>query len=89
MSDTELLEELYQLIFDSETSNKERELLIKAKNDLEKENYTQRVVSELKRELSPLAINRLLSKKVVAFYSKLSEQYLERGERGMWISPTK
>lgn len=89
MNDAELLEELYRLIFENETTSKERDLLIKAKNDLEKGKYTQAVVSELKRGLAPLARSRLLSKKVVEFYTKLAEQFLERGERGMWIIPTR
>lgn len=89
MSDAELINELYDLIFDDETSNRERDLLIKAKNDLEENKYTQSVVLELKRGLAPLARSRSLAPKVVGFYVKLAEQFLDRGERGMWIFPTR
>ncbi|MCU5753634.1 bacteriocin immunity protein [Lactococcus lactis] len=41
-SEAEILEELYDLILSKTLNSKEREVLVKSKNDLEKGNYTRR-----------------------------------------------
>ncbi|MCO0817472.1 hypothetical protein [Lactococcus lactis] len=47
------------------------------------------MVAELKSNLAPLARNLSLSKDVVFFYTRLSQEFIDRGQRGMWIFPTR
>ena len=60
-----------------------------AKNKLEQKKYTPKVIAELKCDLAPLARNLSLSKDVVSFYTRLSQEFIDRGQRGMWIFPTR
>lgn len=50
------LEWLYNLILNSETSEKERKLLIQSKNDIESGKDLKKVMYNLKQSLLPLAI---------------------------------
>ena len=48
-------------------------------------------VTQLSKEydVAPLARNLSLSKDVVSFYTRLSQEFIDRGQRGMWIFPTR
>ncbi|KST94223.1 hypothetical protein KF146_2239 [Lactococcus lactis subsp. lactis] len=56
---------------------------------MEQKKYTPKVIAELKSDLAPLARNLSLSKDVVSFYARLSQEFIDRGQRGMWIFPTR
>nr|WP_260604541.1 hypothetical protein [Lactococcus lactis] len=56
---------------------------------MEQKKYTPKVIAELKCDLAPLARNLSLSKDVVSFYTRLSQEFIDRGQRGMWIFPTR
>ena len=79
-SEAEILEELYDLILSKTLNSKEREVLVKSKN------YTPKVINDLQHSLAPLARKQELSSEVVRFYLQLSQQFIERGQRGSWLS---
>ena len=85
-SEAEILEELYDLILSKTLNSKEREVLVKSKNNLEKGNYTPKVINDLQHSLAPLARKQELSSEVVRFYLQLSQQFIERGQHGSWLS---
>ncbi len=57
-SEAEILEELYDLILSKTLNSKEREVLVKSKNNLEKGNYTSKVINDLQHSLALLLENR-------------------------------
>ena len=87
--ESQLIEEISNLINNSNISAQELEVLSNAKNKLEQKKYTPKVIAELKSDLAPLARNLSLSKDVVSFYTRLSQEFIDRGQRGMWIFPTR
>ena len=87
--ESELIEEISSLINNPNISIQEFEILSSAKNKLEQKKYTPKVIDELKNDLAPLARKLSLSKDVVSFYTKLSQEFIDRGQRGMWIFPTR
>lgn len=74
-SEAEILEELYDLILSKTLNSKEREVLVQSKNNLEKGNYTPKVINDLQHSLAPLARKQELSSEVVRFYLQLSQQF--------------
>ncbi|MBU6001131.1 bacteriocin immunity protein [Lactococcus lactis] len=86
--ESQLIEEISGLIDNSNISTQELEILSNA-NKLEQKKYTPKVIAELKCDLAPLARNLSLSKDVVSFYTRLSQEFIDRGQRGMWIFPTR
>lgn len=67
----------------------EKEALLKAKKALEKSDYLPRIISDLNAALTPMAINRSLSKELSMFYkfindSKVSNKSLGRGLISSW-----
>ncbi|WP_445727843.1 bacteriocin immunity protein [Lactococcus cremoris] len=74
--DSQLIEEISGLINNSNISTQELEILSNAKNKLEQKKYTPKVVAELKSNLAPLARNLSLSKDVVFFYTRLSQEFI-------------
>lgn len=87
--ESELIEKISSLINNPNISIQEFEILSSAKNKLEQKKYTPKVIAELKNDLAPLARKLSLSKDVVSFYTKLSQEFIDRGQRGMWIFPTR
>ncbi|MGJ3587088.1 bacteriocin immunity protein [Lactococcus lactis] len=87
--ESELIEEISSLINNPNISIQEFEILSSAKNKLEQKKYTPKVIAELKNDLAPLARKLSLSKDVVSFYTKLSQEFIDRGQRGMWIFSTR
>ena len=85
-SEAEILEELYDLILSKTLNSKEREVLVKSKNNLEKGNYTPKVINDLQHSLAPLASKQELPSEAMRFYIQLSQQFIERGQRGSWLS---
>jgi hypothetical protein len=71
----DMLEQIYNLILDSDISATERELFLEAKKQLENNSDCLQVVSNLKTSLSPLALQFKLSKKTLNFYSELQKQF--------------
>ena len=65
------------------------EILSTAEKKFVQKNYTPIVIAEVKNDLAPLARKLSLSKDVVSFYTKLSQEFIDRGQRGMWIFPTR
>ncbi|MCO4526345.1 hypothetical protein Si107_01687 [Streptococcus infantarius subsp. infantarius] len=70
-----MLEQIYDLILDSDISNTEREILLDAKQKLEINNDYLQVVSDLKNNLSPLALKFKLSQRALKFYGELQKQF--------------
>lgn len=71
---TQLKEEIKTLSLQPSITVVEKKLLHKYLLDLEKDVYFDKVVFQLKFELSPLALKGELSKEVVAFYTELSRR---------------
>lgn len=71
----DMLEQIYDLILDSDISNTEREILLDAKQKLEINNDYLQVVSDLKNNLSPLALKFKLSQRTLKFYGELQKQF--------------
>lgn len=69
------LEWLYNLILNSETSEKERKLLIQSKNDIESGKDLKKVMYNLKQSLLPLAIEQSLTNDVLNLYSDLLKNF--------------
>ncbi|MBE6164724.1 MAG: bacteriocin immunity protein [Streptococcus gallolyticus] len=70
-----MLEQIYDLILDSDISDAEREIFLEAKKQLENNSDYLYVVSNLKTSLSPLALQFKLSKKTLHFYGELQKQF--------------
>lgn len=71
----EILEQLYNLILDSDVSDAERNIFFKAKSQIENNRDFLQVVSELKINLSSIALQFQLSKKSLSFYGELQKQF--------------
>lgn len=71
----ELLSALYQLVLASDISENERQVFLKAKSQLEEHKDFSQTVSQLKVELSPLALQFKLSPESLAFYSELQKDF--------------
>ena len=71
----DMLEQIYDLILDSDISNTEREILLDAKQKLEINNDYLQVVSDLKNNLSPSALKFKLSQRTLKFYGELQKQF--------------
>lgn len=85
------MKDLETLLSESLTS-KEREIFQAAKDRLEKDEYLMRVVEDLKKALSRLALAGQLSPSAVDFYSELSRRHPTTGVASMWnflVKPTK
>lgn len=82
------LNAIYDLILDPEIKDKERDILIKAKEDLEKIGYLPRTVKRLMNALRLDAISRNLSQPVSKFYAKLyqTDSALRGLENGAMLS---
>jgi hypothetical protein len=78
ISNQEILDELYNLILNVETTNEERKILLAHKASLdklvEKDRNTRYEYNQLLRELAGLAAGRKLSAGVSEFYSRISRQ---------------
>ena len=74
-SRNEMLKQIYNLILDSDISDGERKLFIEAKEQLENNRDFLQVVSELKNNLSLIALQFRLSKNSLNFYSELQKQF--------------
>ncbi|MBS4750167.1 bacteriocin immunity protein [Granulicatella sp. zg-ZJ] len=70
----ELLTVIYRLVLDYLISDKERELLLEAKNKIENNMYERKVVEDLKTQLGILALKRELSRDVSVFFSEISRK---------------
>jgi len=77
----QLWEEMNNLISSSEISEKERNLFVTAKTELDKGTDDQRVASTLKGGLSFLSLKHQLSDSSVPFFTELSRLYLGYGRR--------
>lgn len=71
----ELISALYQLILDADVPENERQVFLKAKEELENHKDFSQTVSQLKVTLSPLALQFDLSPKSLAFYSELQKEF--------------
>lgn len=67
-------------ILESTISMEEKEILIDAKRRLEKKEYFPKIISILEGELTPLAMQRKLSKNLSTFYLKItSHKFKDKG----------
>ena len=71
----DMLEQIYNLVLDSAISATEREILLEAKKQLENNSDYLQVVSNLKINLSSLALQFKLNKKTLEFFSELQKQF--------------
>lgn len=78
------LERVYKLVLDFEISEKEREILLGSKNELERGVPFLRVIYELKTALSPLGAQQQLSPKVVEFFAEICRQIPTTGVAAIW-----
>ncbi|KHD45020.1 bacteriocin immunity protein [Streptococcus hongkongensis] len=77
-----LLENIYNLILDIDISEKEREILMYAKIELENNRYDLQVARILNGDLSTLALQQQLSEKVIAFSLELQKRTLLNNKIG-------
>lgn len=66
---------IYNLILDSEITDKERQILLKAKDDFSSKKDPSRIISSLKVELAPLGLRQELSPKTLEFYLNLQKEF--------------
>lgn len=69
---------IYNLILDSEITDRERQIFLKAKEDFGDRKESSRVISNLKIELAPLGFKRQLSPKALEFYLNLQKEFPAR-----------
>lgn len=67
---------LSELSSDNTISDNEKNIFITAQINLEKTKNDRLVVSSLKSELTPLAINQKLTKTSVKFFNELAQRYI-------------
>jgi len=67
---------LSELLLNDTISNTEKKLFVSAKHALETTKNDRAVVSSLKSELTPLAINQKLTTVSVQFFNELSQRYI-------------
>lgn len=68
----ELLTEVYDFILEDSLRDKERQIGLLAKNDLEKGRYTIAVLTQLRASLQREALNMPLSPQALFFYKRLA-----------------
>ena len=78
------LEQIYNLVLDADISERERDILLKSKNDLEQGTPFFRVIYELKTALSPLGFRQQISPKVIEFYTEICRQIPTTGSSAIW-----
>lgn len=66
---------IYNLILDLEITDKERQILLKAKDDFSSKKDPSRIISSLKVELAPLGLRQELSPKTLEFYLNLQKEF--------------
>nr|WP_142703807.1 bacteriocin immunity protein [Streptococcus gallolyticus] len=66
---------IYNLILDLEITDKERQILLKAKDDFSSKKDPSRIISSLKVELAPLGLKQELSPKTLEFYLNLQKEF--------------
>ncbi|MGM9886842.1 MAG: bacteriocin immunity protein [Lactococcus sp.] len=76
------LEELYHLVLSVDVTDDERPAFLRAKQALEEGQDLQRVALNLKRELSPIMAEQKFSEEGLAFFKRLSKEYLGLGPKG-------
>jgi len=74
-AETDVLNDLYNLILNDHTHSYERDILLSTKNALEYEQNYTKILIKLQTELNGFAINSKLSPEVSSFYKQLP-QYL-------------
>lgn len=72
MTETELLNRIYNLILSRHIFNWEREQLMNAKNQLENNVSQTKIIDDLEIKFRPLAIRQTLSPKVQTFYDEIT-----------------
>ena len=85
---SDVLEDLYDLVLDPSIHDYEREPLLKAKNELEKNSYFPKVMANLEFDLRPYAIQSKLSEPVGKFYMKASTKGRFDRELGKGLAAT-
>ncbi|KRN53653.1 hypothetical protein IV84_GL001866 [Pediococcus damnosus] len=75
--------EMDNLIKDSGTPERERELFLRARKELDQGKNEQAVAAQLKSGLSFLSFKEKLSPKTVSFFTEISRLYLGYGRRDM------
>ena len=71
MKENNILSDINKLLADN-ISQDEREILSHAKKELEKKSSFSRIISDLRGELTPLAVSQKLSKSVGTLYLKIN-----------------
>jgi DNA-directed RNA polymerase specialized sigma54-like protein len=82
--ETELKEQLKSLLNNDQLSNREQQLLQAALNSVDEGVYYNRVVFDLKNELSSLILEGGASESVVNFMSELSRLEPTSGPSSIW-----
>lgn len=72
--ENDLLSEITDLILATDLNDTERSALVSAKSALEKKEYFPKIVSDIKSELTPLAMQNKLSKSISPFYLKITNK---------------
>lgn len=81
--EVDLLNQITDLILDTNINNIEREALIVAKIALEKKEYLPKIISDLKSSLTPLAMKNMMSKTLKPFYLYLTSQQFSDKYQGL------
>jgi hypothetical protein len=82
--ETKLKEQLKSLLNNDQLSNREQQLLQAALNSVDEGAYYNRVVFNLKKELSSLILEGGASDSVVSFMSELSRREPNSGPSSIW-----
>jgi peptide-methionine (S)-S-oxide reductase len=72
INEEKILNDIYNLLLDTNTLEQERNILLSCKKDIEKGVYLLTCITQLVTELRPLAIKRKLSTNVSEFYVEVS-----------------
>lgn len=75
-AETDVLNDLYNIILNNHINGYERDILLSAKNELEYEQNYTKTLMKLQTELNGFAINSKLSPEVSSFYKQLPEYLL-------------
>lgn len=73
-NDIDLLNQITDLILDTNINSEERNALLVAKLNLEKHQYLPKIISDLQANLTPLAMKNSLSATLSPFYLQITSQ---------------
>lgn len=81
-AEIEIFDDVTKLLLENELTTEEREIFVAAKKDFDKKVYFPKIINDMAGSLTPLAIQRVLTKNVSPFYLKITSHEFKNKYQG-------